>query len=423
MLFSSKSNTEFGGRTNLFRLVVLRALAIALQLLTVLLAKFYLHQALPLVPIFSVIAIYALLTFYTWYHARQVENVDDNEYLLHLLADTTVLTSLLYFSGGASNPFIMLYLLPITIAIVLLPPRHVWLLAAITAGCYTLLVWQYVPLTPSHAGHDDFQMHVFGMWASFVIASILIAYFVVGMRSTLQKQQAALVAARERVMRDEQLVNLGTLAASTAHELGTPLATMSLLLDELSETASDAAERRQTIGMIKGQLKRCREALSGLSVSAGGVRLTGGSAVAFDKYMADLCRECEARRPGNRISLDTAAELPAPIIVADRSLSQALSNIIDNALKVSKEDVTIGVAWLDNTLSVVIEDSGEGVPTSIQPVIGKEPIAIGSDGLGLGLFLAHAVIQRFGGEVSLVGRAEGGSRTTVTLPLAGLTAG
>ena len=412
---------------SLHRLVVLRSLAIVLQVITLLVAVFYLHQTLPLVPIIAVIILYAGLTLYTWRHVKQVEVVDCNEYFFHLLADITVLTALLYFSGGATNPFVLVYLLPITIAIVLLSTRTIWWLAAITAFCYTLLLWKHVPLEMAHghASHDEFNIHIIGMWFSFVITAILISYFVVGMRNTLQQQQAALSEAREQVMRDEQLVALGTLAASTAHELGTPLSTMALLLEELDAPDVTDEQKRENITVMRGQVTRCRDALTTLSLSAGGIRLVGGAAVSLRQYMQDLCEECEATRPGKLLSLSWLTKGEAPTIVIDRSISQALANIIDNAQKLSNKETEIHALWCSKNIELTVSDRGPGIPDAIQSLMGKEPIAIdssGSDGLGLGLFLAYSVIRRFNGKVNMVNRSGGGSITTIILPLENLQA-
>lgn len=414
------------GSDNLRRLVALRSLAIVLQLITLLVAVYYLHQTLPLVPIIVIIAIYACLTLYTWRHSNRTNNIDSNEYVLHLLADVTVLTALLYFSGGATNPFILVYLLPITIAIVLLPTSHIWSLAVTTALCYTILLWQHVPLEMAHghASHDEFDAHIVGMWFSFVITAILMSYFVAGMRNTMQKQLSALSDARERVMRDEQLVTLGTLAASTAHELGTPLGTMALLLDELDDDRITDHQKVENIKVMRGQVGRCRDALTTLSTSAGSVRLEGGAATSFDRYIKALCEECETNRPGKQVSLTLLNHGEAPTIVIDRSLSQALVNIIDNAQKLSNKKTEVDALWKDAYIELTVSDRGPGVPNAIQQSMGKEPIAIDSsdcEGLGIGLFLAHSVIRRFGGRIDIANRAGGGTITTIHLPLSGLT--
>lgn len=427
MRFSSQHETGRLAVTSLYRLVVLRCLAIALQIITLLVAVFYLHQSLPIIPIAVVIILYAGLTFYTWSYCKNREFIDSNEYFLHLLADVTVLSALLYFSGGATNPFTMVYLLPLTVAIVMLPAFHIWGLATITAVYYTLLLWKHVPMemAHSHGSHDEFDVHIVGMWFSFVITAILISYFVVSMRTAMQQQQRALAEARERVMRDEQLITLGTLAASTAHELGTPLGTMALLLDELDDAETAEEQKTENIAVMRSQVSRCREALTNLSASAGSVRLSGGSAITLDDYILGLCQECETNRPAKRVKLQWGDDAIFPEIVVDRSLSQAIVNIIDNAQKVSTCEVTVLAMSDTNMLSIEVLDNGPGVSESMRQSLGKEPVAIDSqtkDGLGIGLFLAYSIIRRFGGQVALNNRQEGGSRTKVELPLQTLKA-
>ncbi len=420
--FSLELNTDRLAVASLHRLIVLRCLAIVLQIITLLVAVFYLNQTLPLAPISLVIVLYACLTIYSWLYQRSSEFIDSTEYSLHLLADITVLSSLLYFSGGATNPFTMVYLLPLTIAIVLLPTLHIWGLASITAVYYTLLLWKHVPMemAHSHNNHDEFDIHIVGMWFSFVITAILISYFVVSMRAALQQQQRALAEARERVMRDEQLITLGTLAASTAHELGTPLSTMALLLDELDDIETAEEQKKENIDVMRSQVGRCREALTNLSTSAGSVRLAGGSAITLNDYIANLCRECEANRPAKRVDLQWKTGALFPKIVVDRSLSQSLVNIIDNAQKVSTRAVEVRAMSDDSILSLEVLDNGPGVSESMRQSLGKEPVAMDSqsqDGLGIGLFLAYSIIRRFGGMVELNNRHEGGSSTTIELPL------
>jgi len=173
---------------------------------------------------------------------------------------------------------------------------------------------------------------------------------------------------------------------------------------------------------MRGQVRRCRDALTTLSASAGSVRLAGGAVVALDQYVKELCQECEANRPGKPVSLTRQGTSPIPEIIIDRSLSQALMNIIDNAQKASTEQVAVIASWDTETLDISVADNGPGVPEAIQLSIGKEPIAMGSDGLGLGLFLAHSVIHRFGGTVELKNRPNQGTVTTVKLPLTNLRA-
>jgi two-component system sensor histidine kinase RegB len=216
------------------------------------------------------------------------------------------------------------------------------------------------------------------------------------MGRALRRHQRMLADAREQSLRDEQLVALGTLAASTAHELGTPLATMTLTAEELRDELGDPpGQVVEQLDLLKSQIGRCKEALSVLSASAGNLRATGGGAMSLDRYFASLLEDWLRSRPGVKLESRIEGSDPAPRVVAERTLSQALTNIIDNAADVSRH---------------------------LERRVGKSPLSSQGSGagLGLGLFLSHGIIERLGGRVTLGERSGGGLETRVDLPLKAL---
>ncbi|MGD8498394.1 MAG: ATP-binding protein [Chromatiales bacterium] len=400
---------------NLHRLFVLRNIAITAQVGAVLISLWYLELALPVGTLFAVIGALAAFNVFTALRLRRGPRVSHFEFLVQLLVDIMVFTVLLYLTGGATNPFALLYLMPMTIAATVLPGRYTWFIAIVTAACYSLLLWTYIPLPHSHMGMDDFGLHVLGMWLGFVLSAGLIAYFVVGMGDTLRRREQALAAAREQALRDQQLVTLGTLAASTAHELGTPLGTMALLVEELDETLPE--DQRATTATLRQQIARCKEALSNLSSSAGAIRLTGGSRLTVDRYLQAIIDEWRDTRSGIELSTQFDGEIPAPSILADRTLTQALINILDNAADVSPSEVACEAAWSCDSVRLEILDRGPGLADEARHRAGEMGFSSKPDGMGLGLFLAHAIIRRFGGGVQLLNREGGGICTRITLPL------
>jgi two-component system sensor histidine kinase RegB len=235
------------------------------------------------------------------------------------------------------------------------------------------------------------------------------------MGDTLRRREQALAAAREQALRDQQLVTLGTLAASTAHELGTPLGTMALLVEELDETLPE--DQRATTATLRQQIARCKEALSNLSSSAGAIRLTGGSRLTVDRYLQAIIDEWRDTRSGIELSTQFDGEIPAPSILADRTLTQALINILDNAADVSPSEVACEAAWSCDSVRLEILDRGPGLADEARHRAGEMGFSSKPDGMGLGLFLAHAIIRRFGGGVQLLNREGGGICTRITLPL------
>lgn len=416
----SDVSVQTANTANLHRLYILRYIAILGQIGAVSIATMYVKMPLPLVPLYSIIGALALFNLATYLWLKQGKQATTRGLFLQLLVDVLALTGLLYFSGGATNPFVLLYLLPLTIAATALPGRFTWGLVAITIICYSYLMAYFVALPQEHSHHasGEFSTHVFGMWLGFVLSAGLIGYFVVGMNNTLRRQERALAEAREQALRNERLVALGTLAASTAHELGTPLGTMTLLVEEIDEILpEDAADVRPPLVTLREQIDRCKGALSDLSASAGGVHLGGGSVRHVDEYLDDVLNEWRQTRTGVEIRTDWQGERPGAGILADRTLTQALTNILDNAADVSREAFEWTARWSSTGVEMEIRDTGPGLTEEAREHVGKRPFSEKTEGLGLGLFLAHAIIERFGGEVTLSNRPGGGVITRIQLPL------
>lgn len=412
--------------SNLNRLFMLRNLLILGQVFCILLVYSGLNIPIPVAPLSLIITLQILFNIYAWQRIDSQKTISDNEIFLHLLFDVLPLAIVLYFTGGATNPFIILFLFPLTIAVTILPAKYSWILATVTIVCYSILMVEYEPIPISHNMHEhdtsrEYDLHIIGMWMAFVAIAGLITYYVFGMGNTLRRQQKLLARARERALQDEKLVSLGTLAASTAHELGTPLATMSLLANELRDQIESNNQPREVllndIDNLSRQIKRCELALSDLSASAGASPLENGEAMEVAVYLQDLLNQLYDTHPDITIETDWVQQSDTCIILADRSLTQALINIIDNAIEVSPNDVSWASVWDDKILNITISDRGPGVSEEIALKLGNSPITSKVDGMGLGLYLAHAIIKRMNGKIELSNRDGGGSSTNILLPL------
>ena len=219
---------------NLRRLILLRGIAIAGQIAAVAAAHYWLEMELPFAPMAAAIAFLCVLNLATWLRLRRPWPVTDAEFFVQLLADVAALTVLLYYGGGSTNPFVSLYLLPLTIAAITLPWGYAWAMAAATVACYSALMFYNVPLPHNHGEHGaEFNLHVMGMWLTFTLSALLIAWFVVRMNASIRERDQLLERSRIESLRNEQIIALGTLAAGAAHELGTPLSTMAVVGNEL----------------------------------------------------------------------------------------------------------------------------------------------------------------------------------------------
>lgn len=420
MFIASSHNST---KLNLHRLFILRNIGIAGQGLVILVTIKWLLIPLPILPLILILTSLAAWNLFTWWQLHQPGEVSDRELFVQLALDVLALTGVLYFCGGATNPFTWIFLLPVIIAATVLPKRFAWGMAGLSVFCYSLLVWLYVPLHApdmSHMSHgDNFTLHVFGMWFGFVLSAGMVAYFVSGMANTLRERDQILARAREQALRDERLVALGTLAAGAAHELGTPLGTMAIVTSELERayTADKDADLREQLGIIKEQIARCKQALAVISASAGEVRADSGQPVPVKKYLEQLTGQWCRQRPNINLRYRLEGNPTASHILAEHVLHQALTNILDNAADASPEFVELHAKWNDDELTIEINDRGAGLSAETTAFVGKTLYSTKQQGLGLGLFLAHAAIERMGGNVMLFNRQGGGVCTRIILPL------
>lgn len=413
---STLPSSDTGAR-NLRRLFILRWIALAATAGMVTLAQRVAEIDLPVLSLGIVIGCGAVLNAWTGWRLRSKRPVGDPELFLQLLADVAVLTGVLYFSGGWSNSFVTLFLLPLMIAATLLPARYAWSMAALTFGCYTLLGFFFVPLPHIHHGESEFGLHVIGMWMSFALSAGVIAYFVVRMAESLRTRDRELAAARENALRDSQVLAMGTLAAGAAHQLGTPLATMAVVVRELQRSHGADPALSEDLHQLRLQVDHCKRIISDIAASAGEQRAEGGTSQPLDEYLARAIESWQALRPGVTVRCAWNGPRPAPRIVNELTLGQSLISLLDNAADASPEGIEMVGSWTPRSLSLEIRDRGTGVSPEVARNAGRTAISTKPDGHGVGLLIATAAIERFGGTVTLANRAGGGACTRLELPL------
>ncbi|MBV2207854.1 MAG: sensor histidine kinase, partial [Pseudomonas sp.] len=224
-------------RQNLRLLILIRVLVLAAQAGAVGLAYATQALTLPWVALGITLAISGLLCLGAALRLRGPWPVTELEYAVHLGFDLLIHSALLYYSGGSTNPFVSYYLVPLTIAAATLPWLYTLVLAGLALAGYTLMLVWYDPITLPSV--ERATLLVYGMWLSFALAAALITFFVARMAEQLRRQAQLQAQRREESLRDQQLLAVATQAAGAAHELGTPLATMSVLLKELRQEYKD----------------------------------------------------------------------------------------------------------------------------------------------------------------------------------------
>lgn len=395
----------------------LRWLAIACQLLVLLVAVRGLGLALSVLPMLLAVGMLAAFNGYaSWRLAHKGGSGSAWETFLHILVDVAVLAWLIGCSGGIANPFTSLFLLPIAFAALALPPR--WLYATTFACCLGYAVSALFGRALPHAHNlpgDGFDLHLWGMVVNFLISVAVLVYFLAQLATAQRRREQELAHLRERFARNEGIVALATHAASVAHELNTPLATLTLMLDDLVETPEhyDAAalheEHSQMRGLVDVCRDRVRELASPASAEAGAVTQVG---------LEQEIERWQRMRPG--IALDRDGILAADFRV-DAAVGHLLLALLNNAADASQSanraQVELRLRAVDGELNGVIRDYGAGFDVGRVLLPGTLFDSSKPDGLGVGLALSHATVERLGGELSMHSVTGDGASVRFRLPI------
>ncbi|MBT4519733.1 MAG: HAMP domain-containing histidine kinase [Halieaceae bacterium] len=362
----------------------------------------------------------ALITAISFWRLTREWPVTDIEFVIQLLIDVCGWTLLMYFCGGASNPFISYYLVPLVISAAVLPWTYTWLITGVSLVGYSLLLVYYVPLplfTPLGGMHDGaFNTHVLGMWFNFIVSAGLITIFVVRMAAALRQRDTAAAEQREDTLRNDQILAVAGIAAGTAHELATPLSTMTVLVEDLLQDRQLSPEQHGDCELLDEQLKRCKAILQKLSRTAELSETGQTTTMPLDDYLQDVLARWHLIRPLATFTVTVRGPGSAPLLEFEPSLNQALENLLNNAANAAPEGIEVVLDWNESWLIVSVADQGPGVPLAIMEQVGRPQLQASESGLGLGLLLSHATVNRYGGTIELHNRAQGGAVATLKLP-------
>ena len=400
------------------RLVLIAAEVLGLAIVDL---AFGIRLAWPVVG--GVLGALAAFSLWSWRRWRGVRDVPAAEFLRQSAVDLLALSLLIYYTGGPVNPFISLFLLPIVFAAATLPLRTTSVVALMAGGSYTALMFFYQPLSNHQQHMHGMGLHLWGMWYGFLISAGCVALFVARIARSLRQRDQDLAAAREQALEAERAIALGTLAAGTAHELGTPLATIAILAKDLETDLRGQAAQHAAMVTLRAQVARCKESLARLAADAGALPADSGHSLDAERFLRSLLDEWQRSRLP--VTLDTRFEGsgPSPQIVADRTLRQALFNVLNNAADASSARVEVSAGWTPELLWLRVRDDGPGVAETVRERIGREVVSTkGERGMGLGLYLAQSVLRRLGGTVEFLRPGGGGTLVNIEIPLLALRA-
>jgi len=415
---SSRATDDAGAR-NMMLLTQFRWLAIAGQLATILFAHFWIGVQLPLVPMAAILIALVVLNLATLAVLHRRGRISNYELFGALVLDWAALTVQLYLSGGTTNPFAPIGLLQVVLGAVLLEAWSSWALVALHSAAFGLLALVHEPLDlpPPYASQIS-PTHIFASWVNFLLASVLVVFFVTRIGRNLRLRDQRLAEMRQREAEEDHIVRMGLLASGAAHELGTPLASISVILGDWAKDRKLTADpaTAEEIGEMRAAVARCKHIVGGILYASGEARSEAVERTSLDAFLSDVARTWDAQRPGVLV-LENEVDWPVRI-AADRTLAQVIVNLLDNAVEAGAAHVLLNASTLDDELIIEVSDDGPGFAPGMLETIGK-PYNTTSErrGAGLGLFLAVNVMRKLGGSVTAANGDYGGAVVTLTIPL------
>lgn len=340
-----------------------------------------------------------------------------------LLLDTVLLTVQLAGLGGATNPFTVMYLVYITLSAVVLSARWTTAVALVAIACFAMLFAVPAEMHVHHSGTPLSNPHLQGMWAAFVLAAVLMGYFVRKISRAIAMQREEIAVLRETAARNARLASLATLAAGAAHELNNPLSTIAVAAHEAclrAKQLTDGAPVAADLDLILDQVDRCQQILHQLSARASSTEAE--ELVSLDELARELRRQLGGRAGSVDVEIAGAADklaLPASMVV------QSLGALVKNALDASKPDdrVRLEIRRDDHGLCFEIRDHGAGIPADVLGRVGDPFFTTKAPGrgLGLGVFLARVFFESQGGELSIESTLGVGTHAHARIPIAGVS--
>lgn len=383
------------------------------------------------------IAVVANLVSFFFYPTNK--RLSELEATLWLVFDILQLSALLYLTGGLNNPFAMLVLAPVTISATVLHIRSTVFLGLTAISLITVISRYNQPLISVEGVELVLPvLFQFGFWVALLISLVFVALYARQVTSEMNAMNEALLATQLALSRQQKLTDLGGVVAATAHELGTPLATIKLVSSELKEELQDRPELLEDAELIRSQADRCRDILQSMGRS--------GKEDLHLRYAPIETVLHEAAEPhlgrGKDVIFNVlpqeGASRTQPNIERRPEIIHGLRNLIQNAVDFSHSRVIVDMSWSDDRITVQISDDGRGFPQSVigrigDPYVKRRRLSEdgvrrpGYEGMGLGLFIAKTLLERSGaklkfsnsrrhGHASWTGQATGGAIVEVSWP-------
>ncbi len=394
-------------------LVRLRWLAVIGQSTAVLGVYYGLDFPLPIWACLAVIVLSAWLNVALRLRFALTQRLEPDRAAWLLAFDIAELAVLLFLTGGLQNPFAFLFLAPVLLSATALPPRFTLMLGAFAVACATVLVFVHYPLPWD--SDDPLALppiYMMGVWLSILLAIGFIGVYAWQITEESRQLTDALAATELVLAREQHLSQLDGLAAAAAHELGTPLSTISVIAKELENAISADSPHGDDVRLLREQANRCRDILAKITELS-------SSGEPFDRTPLTALIE-EVVAPHRIIGVAIEVSVPAnggaePIGPRNPAILYGLGNILENAVDFARERVVIGAQWDEETIELTIGDDGPGFAPNIMDRVGDPYVTTrrrgandaGNEpsGLGLGFFIAKTLLERSGAILSFENRS------------------
>ncbi len=412
-------SAQMAANYNNFRLLlILRIIAVNLYAFALLISYYIFDVMMPIHLLFGELTILAFFALSSFLRLRKADEIEENEVFVWLLIDIVFLWLVLSQSGGPSNPFVAVFLIPVTLGAVMFERARAWgVFTAIMFGLIALEAIESPYFVGARRHTGFFNLNTQGMMLSYFITAAILVYFVNETARNLKEKEAAIFALKRGEEEEKEIMRMGIMAAGAAHELGTPLSTISVILHDwldLSPPKAKAARDGEIRTMI-GEIERCKNSLSQILAKSGNSRGLGAAKTDLHSFMRKLIADFQS---GKECEIESVINAKNFDCVIDETMAQSIINILDNANKANRvtndRRIIILIHQIKDNIEIAIEDFGSGFKENAAP---KDfAIETSEQGFGVGLMLARNVFRKLGGGLNIENKDSGGAIVRAIFP-------